>query len=247
MNSHQLSNIITKATGIKCRLAEGANDAKQAYEKTREVMAGHTQVREWSADKGRIDSRVQDVIDFLEPTKMPAPGGNLLDIGCASGDITEALAARLELIPYGVDVLPSNGNDKIVYIQAEQGKPYDLNVKFDLITCFVSIHHIVDLDLFLDELDRLSDAGTILFVREHDTAPNTPTAAYINCVHAIYAAANGNSLDDALDEVNGIRYMTRPKLTNVLSARGWVRQKNIPQSVKLGGPQKLYVDVFVKK
>jgi SAM-dependent methyltransferase len=62
--------------------------------------------------------------------------------------------------------------------------------RVDLITCFVTLHHVPHLDLILSEFVRILRPGGYLIIREHDCKnSHTITAKYLNFVHAFMMIA----------------------------------------------------------
>ena len=62
--------------------------------------------------------------------------------------------------------------------------------RVDLITCFVTLHHVPHLGLILAELVRILRPGGYLIIREHDCKNvRSLTAKYLNFVHAFMMIA----------------------------------------------------------
>ncbi|MFW5745399.1 MAG: methyltransferase domain-containing protein [Spirochaetota bacterium] len=99
-----------------------------------------------------------------------APGGAVLDVGCAYGPFLKAAAER-GMRPYGVDVAPSAvdyvrgelgyaaacGDIVSLDVEAELGR-----ARFDLVTLWYVIEHFDRLDLLLEKLTRLVRPGGVL-------------------------------------------------------------------------------------
>jgi SAM-dependent methyltransferase len=71
----------------------------------------------------------------------------------------------------------------------------DESVNF--ITCFVTLHHVADLEKTLRELTRISQPGGYLVIREHDCASEFALQTkYLHYVHAIMMIAGVGEFAD---------------------------------------------------
>jgi 2-polyprenyl-3-methyl-5-hydroxy-6-metoxy-1,4-benzoquinol methylase len=62
--------------------------------------------------------------------------------------------------------------------------------RVDLITCFVTLHHVPQLDMMLAEIIRILRPGGYLILREHDCkTARSLKAKYLNFVHAFMMIA----------------------------------------------------------
>jgi SAM-dependent methyltransferase len=121
-----------------------------------------------------------------------------LDYGCGDCKITSLLGKELGLSPksiFGVD-LPAWGP-----YADKSNKNFDFNYKtlgstdkfsfkdntFDLVSCFMVLHHIDDITLSfrLKELHRIIKKNKYLIIREHD-ASNNIDAMLIDIEHRLY-------------------------------------------------------------
>lgn len=85
--------------------------------------------------------------------------GSVLEVGCGSGRYLEQLQERGWQIT-GIDI-QNKGKDFIRVIDVENG--FDVKEKFDLILALEVIEHIVDTDLFLENLSKhLKENGTLI-------------------------------------------------------------------------------------
>lgn len=129
------------------------------------------QVDESKRGQFRINSIIKyiDLKDF-NPTYY-------LDLGCFKGEITTAVGKHFNLNKHqinGLDIndYPKNDdiNDKMTFTLYDGNTiPFSDN-SFDLITCFMLLHHIPPskLDNLIKELSRVMKPGGILLLREHD-------------------------------------------------------------------------------
>jgi SAM-dependent methyltransferase len=89
-------------------------------------------------------------------------GGRVLEIGCGDGTITRELAG-LGLEVVGVDPSAAEGpNIQSIGFEQLDAAP------FDVVFASVSLHHLADLDVASQALNRLTKPGTVMAVREFD-------------------------------------------------------------------------------
>lgn len=116
-----------------------------------------------------------------------------LDIGCADGSISIAIGKALHLTKehiFGCDVrdLPpeSDMNSQFNFRHYDGiTLPYCNNC-FDLITIYMVLHHIADVESFLKEVQRVLRPGGLVILREHDCTPNE-TRLFLDVQHGFYA------------------------------------------------------------
>lgn len=99
-----------------------------------------------------------------------------LDIGCNNGQITISFGNRLGLNSsniYGIDV-ETFSQQKIVPLSGFMYMNYDgLNIpfdsnSFDLVSCFMVLHHVEQLDKLLNEINRIIKPGGYFLIKEHN-------------------------------------------------------------------------------
>lgn len=96
-----------------------------------------------------------------------------LDIGCFHGDITKTIGKYFNLNKYqthGIDIKQYIDTDEFIYtVYDGMHIPYNKE-SFDLITCFMVLHHVPpsNLDVLLNEIFRVMQPGGILLLREHN-------------------------------------------------------------------------------
>ena len=115
--------------------------------------------------------------DYQEKYKLKI--NNYLDIGCGNCKLTENLGTKLGLKNsniYGVDLASfAEQNDwdrknlKINFEVIKENKklPFKDN-KFSVISLFMVLHHVKNLDLMFRELYRILKKDGIIIIREHD-------------------------------------------------------------------------------
>ncbi len=104
---------------------------------------------------------------------------NYLDMGCGDCTLTKTLGNALGLSDkniYGADIPEWGGyNEKtrkklpINIIDLKKGKKLPIKSnKFSLVTAFMMLHHVENLDDMLNEINRIIKKGGYFMIREHD-------------------------------------------------------------------------------
>lgn len=146
------------------RTAQGAN--AERWSASDEAWRGYRHV------DGRLllESRVHRALDLV----LPVPGGSLLDIGCATGIITELLARRAGVRrAIGVDFTALDGpvETRAVNLDSSAPLPFD-DGSFDVVTCLETLEHVHDTDHLVGEIRRVlrKDGYAIVSVPRIDGA-----------------------------------------------------------------------------
>lgn len=109
-------------------------------------------------DEHSSHSKIKKVIENLPP-------GNVLDVGCAGGEISE-FASQIGHKVVAVDIKqPQTHLSKAMFIQydLDKGLPSTIDGKFDLIICADVLEHLRTPDKLLYELlERLTTSGKII-------------------------------------------------------------------------------------
>ncbi|CAF2071331.1 unnamed protein product [Rotaria magnacalcarata] len=148
----------------------GSSDAKPSLNK-------------WE-DNSRINRHLQDLKVIFEFSS------NCCDDGTITAGIGDYLGLSKENI-FGGDVYEEQ-NEQITHVKInEKQSTIDLpSDRVDLITSFVTFHHIDQLESTLSELVRILRPGGYLIVREHDCKnEHALRAKYLNFIHAIMMIA----------------------------------------------------------
>ncbi len=126
--------------------------------------------------KTESDYLKKTYMDYLKKAlgKKEVKGLSLLDIGCGNGFFLEAAKKAGIKDVWGVEP----GKASVDKAQPWVRKKIKVNVlkfglfgkkKFDIITCFHTLDHVVDLDPFLSETYKLLKKGGTAFFIVHDT------------------------------------------------------------------------------
>nr|QQV29274.1 SAM dependent methyltransferase [Kaumoebavirus] len=121
---------------------------------------------------------------------------NYLDFGCGDGSITTRLGHLMKAKHiHGVEVDKSAKNSEIDYHYIEPSAPFKLpypDGHFEVITAFMSLHHVTNLDDTIAELSRVLSPSGYLFIKEHDCW-NAMDAMLIDIEHAIFSTCLGEA------------------------------------------------------
>lgn len=123
-----------------------------------------------------------------------------LDLCCGDGSKTNLFASRLNIKNiYGTDIQlwgPYNKNRKFKfdfrYILKDK-LMYD-NESFDLITCFLSLHHIPNLTNMLNEIHRILKPNGLILILEHDLY-NYHDKLLVDIQHKLFGCLYDNNMN----------------------------------------------------
>jgi SAM-dependent methyltransferase len=141
----------------------------------------------------------QDVIYLLSNVKRKIT--TYLDIGCGTGKKAEYIAKELNILPkntYGADVdsfdeQGTNWNKKakkcnINFVPIKENERYPFkNGKFDMISAFMVLHHIPNIEFALKEVHRLLRKNGLFIIKEHDcyNAADVMLADVEHCMYSL--------------------------------------------------------------
>ena len=129
------------------------------------VTAQSVNEQRWSADDDAwrgyrrqgstlvLEDRVKRTLDLL----VPAAGGAMLDVGCATGVVTRLMADRARVARVvGVDFAPlaRDFEATAVNLDLPQRLPYP-DASFDVVTCLETLEHVHDTDHLVREIRRV--------------------------------------------------------------------------------------------
>lgn len=135
-------------------------------------------------DQWRINV-AHDVTKIVDISKISA----YFDFICRDGEITAEVGEYLKLdkenIFGGTDYDSNNDKITLVGINLTQSTIALADNSVDLITCFVTLHHVSHLNSMLRELIRILKPNGYLILREHDCKKEYSfKMKYLNFVHA---------------------------------------------------------------
>ena len=183
----------------------------------------------------RVNERVQHILNTLPgETKINI----LIDIGAGNAEITDKIAKTFNLSQaYALDKYPANEfikpfpNSIVQYIQVmNENLPFHDN-SIDMITAFMSIHHIQDIESLIKEICRVLKPNGYLFFRENDVTSNE-LKLYLDKIHERYEK------NPHEHSINPTYYWSRQAFSDFLTQRGFIKigdsdydpQKN-PQAI----------------
>lgn len=114
----------------------------------------------------------------LKKIKILPSNAKYLDIGCGDGSKTKLFASTLGIISdniYGTDIETWGPYMKNKVLQFDfklilkDGKLDYADNSFDVITAFLTLHHIKNMDLILNEIYRILKKDGIFIIIEHDS------------------------------------------------------------------------------
>jgi len=152
---------------------------------------------QWTNISGKASERAQSrVVDLKQFVEVMVPQqGQYLDIGCSDGSITKAMGTALGVTEIcGMDIVnildPEYG---VIFIQ-EFGQVPDGYMK--MVTSFVTIHHIPDINTLLKEVHRVLIPGGLFIIREH-AFTTKESVGIVMAEHIIYDYVKVNDSDYA--------------------------------------------------
>jgi SAM-dependent methyltransferase len=127
--------------------------------------AQSTNADRWSADDDawrgyRRDNGVLVLEDRIKQTLsllLPAPGGAMLDVGCATGVVSEIMATKIgasRVVGIDFAVVPCAIETQAVNLDSNDPLPYP-DATFDVVTCLETIEHVHDTDHLVREIGRV--------------------------------------------------------------------------------------------
>jgi ubiquinone/menaquinone biosynthesis C-methylase UbiE len=171
---------------------------------------------------------------------------SFLDLGAGNCEITQAVAKSLgSRVVYAYDVypvkdyVPPEAGSNIIYKQIINNQIDLPDNSVDLVTAWMSIHHLPFIDLYLSELRRVLKPGGLLFIREHDVT-NPQLAIYLDQIHENYARQHG--YDPRNHMVTKARYWGRAELRQLLAKYGFIHMSDSEYGA--GNKQAVYHSLF---
>lgn len=145
----------------------------------------------------RSEKRVDDIYDLLNLRDFNWGIKNMLDIGCAEGNITYLIGQLINLDKdniFGCDIrdVPSEDKEKFTFkmIKEDNKLPFE-DGSIDLVFSFMSFHHYEDPVSMINEIYRILSPNGCLIIREHD-AFQKPCKALLDFLHGMYSMVWSN-------------------------------------------------------
>lgn len=195
-----------------------------------------------------IERQMERVTAVLELVKNKIV--RYLDFGCGDGNLTWQIGNQLGLEPsnvYGIDIHHIDNVNIGHYSSGQLGDIADGS--FDLITAFVSLHHVQDIHYTIQMLSRILAPGGTLIIREHDSPAwdkRNPEylPIYLNLVHA-WINIRDHGFYDPAELYKSINYRTLGAWTYLIQRAGLVFLG--AYTYPGNNPQRLFYARYMKK
>ena len=167
-----------------------------------------------------------------------------LDIGCGKGYIPLAIQTKLGTQTCAIDI--KDERDQFIKDELKCFKIYDgINIPYkgvDLVSIIMVLHHVRDLDPFLESLYTVLTGDGIVIVREHD-AVDEQTRNLIHIQHEIFSAIYSK---DAIYtyESGEDNYMSKKEIISRMKSKGF-RYSNVKILFR-NNPTNYFYIVFYK-
>ncbi|CAF3307233.1 unnamed protein product [Rotaria socialis] len=143
-----------------------------------------------SSLKGLKISSPSNVKEIINRTSIKAYFDMICRNGYITADIGEYLHLNKENIFGGTDYNIQNDRVTVVDVDLSQSTINLADNRVDLITCFVTLHHVPEFEKMLAEFVRILRPNGYLIIREHDCKREYKLPAkYLNFVHAFMMIA----------------------------------------------------------
>jgi SAM-dependent methyltransferase len=196
-------------------------------------------------DNYRNNDRFKCIVNLINKLPVEKKINSYLDFGCGDGSITQYIGAKLKLPTtniYGLDIQTRNCKN-ITYLHDIQL----LNsASVDLITAFVSFHHIKNINLALEGISRVIKPGGVFIIREHNFDGTKIMKEYLDLIHMFiylrdYSHHKTSEIETLIKEIH---YCSSAFWTKLILSYGF-KLKNVI-SYSGNNPQKLYYASYVK-
>jgi SAM-dependent methyltransferase len=187
----------------------------------------------------RAKDRTSTVMNMIKKLQV----GKYLDYGCGDGTITQSIGKQLSLSPskiFGVDIHVGL-NPNITYIRGGQLNVPDESI--DLVTAFVSLHHVADIESTLLEISKMLKPGGVFVIREHNFSGKRVMREYLHLVHMFVSVRDhGECNPDCI--LKDICYKTASEWTELITGFGFVLTRT--ESYTGNNPQALYYASYTR-
>jgi len=144
--------------------------------------------------KKKVDLLKHNILPILKKENFKLK--RYLDFGCGDCKLTKEYGVSLDVKAediYGADLrkwfnyeTKKRKNVEIKFVEIEEKRKYNFEDNFfSLISCFMVLHHVKDLDFVLKELNRITQMNGYIYVTEHQTVSNTERML-CDIEHSIY-------------------------------------------------------------
>ncbi len=100
-----------------------------------------------------VDARVEATLDLL----LPVPAAALLDVGCATGVVTELMAKKIgasRVVGIDFTAAASHIESRTANLDSNEPLPFP-DATFDVVTCLETLEHVHDTDHLVAEIRRV--------------------------------------------------------------------------------------------
>lgn len=188
-------------------------------------------------ERRRECERLQSFVSMLPISvrSIPKPFTTYVDLGSGDGKICQQICEYFNITAvYPFDV-ESNSDSVIIY----NGRNLPIQCQsIDLMTCFMSLHHIEPLKDVLLEMERVCHIGSYLFIREHDIS-NENDALYVDLIHLIHQRLRQQ-------KSTFLRYLSRDNLRKLLITLGF-QEVATEYYDDRSNPQRIYSSLYYKQ
>lgn len=193
-------------------------------------------------DLNRVEQIEPILRKYLDENKVDS----YLDVGCNEGSITAAVGDLLGAREVkGCDVVRTKDNYDFDFTLLDPDDPFTLpypDKSQDVVSAFMSLHHMEELDTMLGEINRVLKDDGVFFIREHDASPKR-LSLMLDLMHGFYAMVWNEEQEMKDFTEHFAKYYSRSDLTKLIE--GDNRFKNVHLS-DIRGAWKYYYAVYVK-
>lgn len=222
---------------IKAGAARGLSDSGI----TNAIVTKYWNKQPRGESSGRGVYRAQEIAPFV--------GGvvtRYLDFGCGDRTITEAVGRYYGLdrgAIIGVDLFDSGAAGSLFYHTTAEIPSGTI----DLITAFVSLHHVQDQQAQIAEFARLLAPNGTIVIREHDLAKDMHELMFDYLQHIHIVAAVWDTEGALADILRGATYRSQYEWTELFAYAGLEQIALKRPDPKVANPQGLYYASYAAK
>jgi len=173
----------------------------------------------WSRSRNRQEQIENMLKLYLTKRKIDT----YLDIGCNEGSITSAVAEILDAsCVYGCDIFkPVKVDNSFNFVLLDLNSyylPFE-NDSQDVVTAFMSLHHIKEVETTLKEVGRILKPNGIFIIREHDCQPKE-LSVLLDLMHGFYSQVWEDEKEMENFKEHYACYRTKNELTEIIEKSG---------------------------